>query len=140
MKAQIFHNPSCGTSRNVLALLRHFGFEVEIIDYLLAPPDQTALGDMIANAGLNVRDAIRAKEPEYLQNGLDDLSLSDPALLDLMIANPILINRPFVITDMGTRLARPSEVVLEIIPQTDVGPFVKEDGTSVRFEEMRPLS
>ena len=127
MHAVIYHNPRCGTSRNTLALIRHAGLEPEVIDYLADPPDRSRLVELISAAGLHVRDAIRQKGTPYLELGLDDATLSDDGLLDAMLANPILINRPFVQTDMGTRLCRPSELVLEILPPIAT-PFTKEDG------------
>ncbi|GHH60178.1 MAG: arsenate reductase (glutaredoxin) [Gammaproteobacteria bacterium] len=130
MRATIWHNPRCGTSRNVLALLRHAGIEPEVIEYLKQPPDRERLKAMIAAAGLGVREAIRAKEPAYRERGLDDPALDEEALLDAMLAEPVLINRPFVETELGTRLCRPSEVTLQILPPLAT-PFVKEDGQVV---------
>lgn len=130
MNAVIYHNPRCGTSRNTLALIRHVGIEPEVIEYLLTPPTRARLLELIAAAGLSVRGAIRAKESQYLELGLDDPSLSDDALLDAMLAHPILIQRPLVQTDLGTRMCRPSEVVLEILPPI-AQPFTKEDGEIV---------
>ena len=131
MHIEIWHNPSCGTSRNVLALIRHAGIEPDIVEYLQAPPDKARLRQAIAAAGLGVREAIRSKEPAYLANGLDDASLSDDALLDAMIATPALINRPFVFGPLGVRLCRPdSSMVLDILPPCDK-PFTKEDGEVV---------
>ncbi|MBD7954190.1 arsenate reductase (glutaredoxin) [Stenotrophomonas sp. Sa5BUN4] len=130
MNAVIYHNPRCGTSRNTLALIRHAGIEPEVIEYLADPPDRSRLVDLITAAGLGVRDAIRQKGTPYLELGLDDATLSDDDLLDAMLANPILINRPFVQTDMGTRLCRPSDVVLQILPPI-TRPFTKEDGEVV---------
>ncbi|MBB5865189.1 arsenate reductase (glutaredoxin) [Xanthomonas sp. 3058] len=130
MKATIYHNPACGTSRNVLALIRHVGIEPEIVEYLAHPPTRERLVDLIARAGLNVRDALRQKGTPYAELGLGDAGLSDAALLDAMLAHPILINRPFVETERGVRLCRPSEQVLEILPAaTDA--FWKEDGEQV---------
>jgi arsenate reductase (glutaredoxin) len=126
----IWHNPACGTSRNTLALIRHVGIEPHVIEYLQTPPTKQALSDTIAAAGLSVRAAIREKGTPYLELGLDDPTLSDDALLDAMLAHPILINRPFVITPMGVRLCRPSEAVLDILPPCDQ-PFAKEDGEVV---------
>lgn len=108
----IYHNPQCGTSRNTLALIRNAGIEPQVIEYLQTPPDRDTLVDLIAQAGLTVRDAIRQKGTPYLELGLDDASLSDDALIDAMLAHPILINRPFVVTPSGVRLCRPSEEVL----------------------------
>lgn len=127
MNAVIYHNPACGTSRNTLALLRHAGIEPEVIEYLAHPPSRARLVELIAAAGLDVRGAIRQKATPYAELGLDDPAVSDEALLDAMLAHPILINRPFVQTELGTRLCRPSEVALEILPPVQT-PFVKEDG------------
>ncbi|MEB2847117.1 arsenate reductase (glutaredoxin) [Rhizobiales bacterium RZME27] len=131
MHARIYHNPACGTSRNTLALIRNAGIEPEIIEYLQTPPTRAELMEMIWNAGLSVREAIREKGTPYADLGLGDPVLSDDALLDAMLQNPILINRPFVVTELGTRLARPSELVLDILPDTHKGPFSKEDGEEV---------
>jgi len=136
MNTTIFHNPACGTSRNTLALIRHAGIEPTIIEYLQAPPTRERLVGLIAAAGLGVRDALRQKGTPYAELGLDDPSLSDDQLLDAMMAEPILINRPFVETPVGTRLCRPSEVVLEILPPV-TGPFVKEDGEVIIGESGR---
>lgn len=130
MDATIYHNPACGTSRNTLALIRHAGIEPMVIEYLQAPPTRERLAGLIAAAGLGVRDALRQKGTPYAELGLDDPALSDDQLLDAMMAEPILINRPFVETPVGTRLCRPSEVVLEILPPLP-GPFTKEDGEVV---------
>jgi len=127
MKAVIWHNSRCGTSRNTLALLRHAGIEPTVVEYLKAVPSQDALADMIGEAGLSVREAIRSKEAAYTELGLADPALDDCVLLAAMVANPILINRPFVRTDLGARLCRPSEVVLQILPALAT-PFTKEDG------------
>lgn len=130
MDAVIYHNPACGTSRNTLALIRHAGVEPKVIEYLQHPPSRERLVELIAGAGLAVRDAIRQKGSPYLERGLDDLMLSDDALLDAMLAEPILINRPFVQTIKGIRLCRPSEVVLDLLPPV-TRPFSKEDGEVV---------
>ena len=131
MSVEIWHNPSCGTSRNTLALIRHVGIEPDIVEYLVDTPDKVLLRQAIADAGICLRDAIRSKEPAYLANGLDDAALSDDALLDAMVANPVLINRPFVFSPLGVRLCRPdSSQVLDILPPCDK-PFVKEDGEVV---------
>lgn len=130
MNAVIWHNPRCGTSRNTLALLRHAGFEPTVVEYLKDVPDKAALAVMIAAAGISVREAIRSKEAVYAELGLGDPALDDEALLAAMLANPVLINRPFVRTDLGTRLCRPSELVLEILPPL-AAPFTKEDGSVV---------
>lgn len=130
MNAVIYHNPKCGTSRNTLALIRYAGIEPDVVDYLAHPPSRERLVELITAAGLSVRDAIRQKGTPYDELELGDATLSDDALLDAMLAHPILINRPFVQTDMGVRLARPSERVLEILPPLP-GPFTKEDGEVV---------
>lgn len=131
MDATIYHNPECGTSRNALAMIRHAGIEPHVIEYRENPPSRDRLMKMIVDAGLTVRGAIRAKDTPYAELGLDDPECSDDQLLDAMIQNPILINRPFVVTPLGTRLARPSELVLEILPETHRGAFAKEDGEKV---------
>ena len=132
MDVTIYHNPDCGTSRNTLDLVRHGGIEPEVIEYLVNPPTRQKLATMIADAGLTVRQAIREKGTPYAELGLDDTALTDDQLLDAILAHPILINRPFVVTPMGTRLSRPSEVVLDILP-ADIfhGPFTKQDGERV---------
>jgi len=131
LPVEIWHNPACGVSRNALALIRHVGIEPLVVEYLQAPPDKARLRDAIAAAGLGVRDAIRSKEAAYLSKGLDDPSLTDDALLDAMMANPVLINRPFVFSPLGVRLCRPdSSLVLDILPPCD-RPFAKEDGEVV---------
>lgn len=125
--ATIYHNPKCGTSRNTLAILRHAGFEPTVIEYLKTPPDRVTLLRLLVDAGLTPREAARQKETRFGELGLSDPSVSDEAIVEAMLANPVLINRPFVVTERGTRLCRPSEVVLEIIPSLP-GPFTKEDG------------
>ena len=130
MHVEIWHNPACGTSRNTLALIRNAGIEPVIVDYLHASLDRPQLAQAIAAAGLSVRDAIRSKQPEYMALGLADPALTDDALLDAMLANPVLIERPLVSTPMGVRMCRPSERVLEILPPCDT-PFAKEDGEVV---------
>ncbi len=131
MNVTIYHNPACGTSRNALAMIRNAGIEPEVVEYLKNPPSREQLAKMIADAGLTVRGAIREKGTPYAELGLDNPDLSDEELLEAMLKDPILINRPFVVTPMGTRLARPSEVVLDILPDTHKGPFAKEDGEQV---------
>ncbi|MBB4477927.1 arsenate reductase (glutaredoxin) [Rhizobium etli] len=131
MNVTIYHNPACGTSRNTLAMIRNAGIEPNIIEYVHTPPSRAELVKMIADAGLTVRQALREKDTPYAELGLGNPDLSDDQLLDAMLAQPILINRPFVITPLGTRLSRPSEVVLEILPETHKGAFTKEDGEKV---------
>lgn len=127
----IYHNPDCGTSRNTLALIRNAGVEPKIVEYLKSPPSRVVLEDLIVRAGLTVREAIREKGTPYAELGLDDPALTDDELLDAMLEYPILINRPFVVTPWGVRLSRPSEVVLDILPLPQQGPFAKEDGELV---------
>jgi arsenate reductase len=115
MTVTVYHNPKCGTSRNVLQMLDERGVTPVVIEYLSVPPDRETLVKMIADAGLTVREALRRKGSPYDELGLDDPKWSDGELIDLMLEHPILINRPFVVTDKGTRLARPKETVLEII-------------------------
>lgn len=131
MPITIYHNPKCGTSRNTLALIRNTGAEPEIIEYLKNPPSKAVLKDLIAKAGLTVHAALREKEPLYVELGLHRVELTDDQLLDAMLANPILINRPFVVTELGVRLCRPSELVLDILPLPQQGAFSKEDGEVV---------
>ena len=130
-EVDIYHNPACGTSRNVLALIRNAGVEPTIIEYLKTPPTREKLVDLVAKARLKVRDAVRIKGTPFHDLGLDDPELSDDQLLDAMLAHPILINRPFVVTPWGVRLCRPSEVVLDILPLPQKGSFRKEDGELV---------
>jgi arsenate reductase len=131
MDITIYHNPRCGSSRNTLALIRNTGVEPTVIDYLANPPSHALLKAMIAAAGLTVREAIRPKEAAYAELGLDDAALGDDALIDAMLAHPILINRPFVVTPHGVRLCRPAERVLEILPLPQLGAFSKEDGEAI---------
>ncbi|MDB5823686.1 MAG: arsC [Herminiimonas sp.] len=116
MDIKIYHNPNCSTSRNTLALIRNAGVEPEVIEYLKTPPDRARLKEIIAKAGLTVRGAIREKETSYAELGLADTTLTDDDLLDAMLAHPILISRPFVVTPNGVRLCRPSELVLDMLP------------------------
>ncbi|KQX51447.1 arsenate reductase (glutaredoxin) [Ensifer sp. ENS07] len=135
MDATIYHNPACGTSRNTLEMIRAAGIEPDIIEYLKSPPSRDELARMISDAGLTVRQAIREKGTPYAVLGLDDPNLTDDQLLDAMLKDPILINRPFVVTSLGTRLARPSEAVLDILPDAFKGAFFKEDGEQVLDQE-----
>ncbi len=127
----IYHNPACGTSRNTLAMIRNAGIEPTVIEYLQTPPDRFTLIKLIADAGLTVRGALREKCEPFDQLGLAEDTWSDAQLLDFMGQHPILINRPFVVTELGTRLCRPSEVVLDILPAAQQGAFSKEDGEAV---------
>jgi arsenate reductase len=135
MDATIYHNPDCGTSRNTLAMIQNAGIEPTVIEYLKNPPSRDQLVTMITEGGLTVRQAIREKGTPYAELGLDDTSLTDDQLLDAMLKDPILINRPFVVTPLGTRLVRPSEVVLKILPETHKGAFTKEDGEKILDSE-----
>lgn len=127
----IYHNPDCGTSRNVLALIRNSGVEPRVIEYLKTPPARALLVEMIARAGMKPRDLLREKGTPYAELGLGGQMLSDDALIDAMIDHPILINRPLVVTPLGVRLCRPSEVVLDILPDGQKAAFAKEDGEQV---------
>ncbi|WOS66253.1 arsenate reductase (glutaredoxin) [Sinorhizobium fredii] len=131
MNVTIYHTPACGTSRNTLAMIRNAGIEPTVTEYLDQVPSRDELARMIDDAGLTVRQAIREKGTLYAELGLDDPGTTDEQLIDAMVKNPILINRPFVVTPIGTRLCRPSEVVLDILPDTHKGPFTKEDGERV---------
>ncbi|MDP3668204.1 MAG: arsenate reductase (glutaredoxin) [Telluria sp.] len=133
MDITIYHNERCGTSRNTLALIRNTGAEPHVIKYLEQPPSRAQLKDMIARSGMSVRQAMRPKEKEPLvaELGLADPAVADDVLLDAMMAHPILIERPFVVTPAGVRLCRPSELVLDILPLPQQGAFAKEDGEAV---------
>jgi arsenate reductase len=130
MDVIIYHNPQCGTSRNTLGLIRNAGIEPHIIDYVKTPPTRLLLRQLIERMGVSVRDVIREKGTPYVELGLGDPALSDDQLLDAMMAHPILINRPIVVTPLGVRLCRPSETVLDILPPQQ-GEFIKEDGEPV---------
>lgn len=127
----IFHNPACGTSRNTLALIRHAGIEPTVVEYLKTPPGQERLRALIDAMGVPVRSVLREKGTPYAELELDDPAWSDDALIDFMLQYPILINRPIVETPLGTRLCRPSEEVLAILPVAQLTPFTKEDGEVV---------
>jgi len=127
----IYHNPACGTSRNVLGLIRNSGTEPAIIEYLKTPPSRETLRALISAMGISVRDLLRVKGTPYAELRLDDPKWTDEQLLDFMMAHPILINRPIVVTRLATRLCRPSETVLDILPSPQRGEFVKEDGQPV---------
>ncbi len=127
----IYHNPKCGTSRNTLAMIRNSGVELEVVEYLKAPPDRATLVALIAATGAPVIDAVRTKEALFAELQLDAPGVTDTQLIDAMLAHPILINRPLVSTPLGTRLCRPSELVLDILPAPQQGAFTKEDGEAV---------
>lgn len=127
----IYHNPRCGTSRNTLAMIRNSGVEPRVIDYLKSPPDRATLQGLIAATGQPVIEVVRRKEAAFTELGLDAPGTTDEQLIDAMLAHPILINRPLVVTPLGTRLCRPSERVLDILPAPQQGAFTKEDGQAV---------
>jgi arsenate reductase (glutaredoxin) len=127
----IYHNPDCGTSRNVLALIRNAGIEPHVVEYLKTPPARALLVALIDRAGITPRDLLREKGTPFAELGLGDASLTDAALVDAMMAHPILINRPLVVSPLGVKLCRPSEVVLDLLPTPQRGAFAKEDGEMV---------
>ncbi len=131
MSVTIYHNPACGTSRNTLEMIRRSGEEPEVIEYLKTPPTRQRLVELIAAMGIPPRDLLREKGTPYAELGLGVPKWSDDELVDFMLAHPILINRPIVETPLGTRLCHPSEAVLDILPNPDIGPFTKEDGEVV---------
>ena len=131
MGITIYHNPQCGTSRNTLALIRNTGVEPTIIEYLTNPPGKRELASLVASMGVSVRDILRKKGTPYEELGLEDPKWTDDALLDHIMAHPILMNRPIVVTSLGVRLCRPSEAVLELLPLPQLGEFTKEDGEKV---------
>ena len=131
MTITIYHNPHCGTSRNVLSMIRNSGEEPKIIEYLKSPPTREELVELIAGMGIRPRDLLRRKGTPYDELGLDNPALTDDELIDLMLKHPILINRPIVVSPLGVKLCRPSEAVLDILPNPQRTPFLKEDGTPV---------
>ena len=133
----IYHNPACGTSRNVLGLIRNSGVEPRIVEYLKTPPARDVLADLIHRMGVPVRDVLRRKRTPFDELGLGDPSLTDDRLLYAMMAHPILINRPIVVTPLGVRFCRPSEAVLDILPDPQRGAFAKEDGGRVVDQQGR---
>ncbi|HYE00639.1 MAG TPA: arsenate reductase (glutaredoxin) [Alphaproteobacteria bacterium] len=133
----IYHNPACGTSRNVLGLIRHHGIEPVVVEYLKTPPSRGELAALVARLGVPVRSLLREKGTPYADLGLDDPALTDDQLLDAVAAHPILLNRPIVLTERGARLCRPSEAVLDLLPPTARGAFAKEDGEAVLDAEGR---
>jgi arsenate reductase len=134
----IYHNPNCGTSRNVLGLIRNAGIEPTIIEYLKAPPDRQTLLGLIERMGIRVRELLRSKGTPYDELRLGDPKWTDDQLIDAMLANPILINRPIVVTPLGVKLCRPSEMVLAILPAPQRGAFTKEDGERLVHDQGRP--
>ena len=139
MKVTIYHNPKCGTSRNTLAMIRNSGIEPEIVEYLQTPPSRETLAGLVRRMNVPVRAVLREKGQLYEELGLSDAGLSDDQLLDAMMAHPILIQRPIVVTESGVRLCRPSEAVLDILPAPQRGAFAKEDGEQVVDGEGRRL-
>jgi len=137
MSVTIYHNPDCGTSRNTLAMIRQSGVEPDVVEYLKTPPDRATIRQLVADAGLTLREALRQKGTPFEAMGLGDPSVDEEAMLDAIAAHPILLNRPFVVTAKGTRLCRPSELVLEILENPAIGPFTKEDGEVVVDAEGR---
>ena len=127
----IYHNPNCGTSRNTLALIKHQGIEPSVIQYLDNPPDETTLRDLITKMGITPRQLLRVNVPPYAEHKLDNLSLTDDDLIQAMLADPLLINRPIVVSDKGVKLCRPSEVVLDLIDTPLTKTFIKEDGEKI---------
>lgn len=138
--AVIYHNPDCGTSRNTLALIRNAGIEPHVVEYLKTPPSRAMLERLIARMEITPRALLREKGTPFAELGLSDASLSDAALLEAMMAHPILINRPIVVTEQGVRLCRPSEVVLDILSAPQRGEFVKEDSERVIDEQGRRVA
>jgi arsenate reductase len=128
----IYHNPACGTSRNTLAMIRASGVEPTVIEYLKTPPSRELLSELLQKMDMKPRELLRQKGTPYAELGLDDYMLSDEALIDAMLQHPILINRPIVITPKGVKLCRPSELVLGILENPNIGTFVKEDGEVVQ--------
>ena len=139
MDVIIYHNTKCGTSRNTLAMIRNAGIEPHIVEYLKSPPTRALLVQLLARGSLSVRDIVREKEPLYRELKLDDPTLTDEALLDAIMANPILLQRPLVVTPQGVRICRPSELVLDLVPPQR-GEFFKEDGEPVIDREGRRVA
>ena len=140
MTITIFHNPECGTSRNVLAIIRNSGEEPEVVEYLKTPPTREVLADLIRRMGIPVRDVLREKGTPYAELVLADLALTDDQLLDAMMAHPVLINRPLVVSPSGVKLCRPSEAVLDLLPEGQRGAFTNEDGQQVVDESGRHIA
>ena len=140
MTITIYHNPACGTSRNTLAIIRQSGEEPQVIEYLKTPPSREKLVELIEAMGMTPRALLREKGTPYAELGLGDPKWSDDEILDFMLAHPILINRPIVVSPLGAVLARPSEAVLDILPNPDIGPFTKEDGEVVIDAEGRRVA
>jgi len=133
----IYHNPACGTSRNTLAIIRQSGEEPRVVEYLKTPPTRSELETLIRDMGLTPRELLRKKGTPYAELGLDDTKWTDAELIGFMLQHPILINRPIVVTPLGTRLCRPSETVLDILPNANIGDFTKEDGEVVKAPKVK---
>lgn len=133
----IFHNPACGTSRNTLALIRHAGIEPTVVEYLKTPPSKEALRNLVAATGKSVRELLREKGTPFAELDLGHPRWTDEELLDFMVAHPILMNRPVVVTPLGTKLCRPSEAVLELLPSKTLSAFAKEDGEVINDDGKR---
>lgn len=127
----IYHNPSCGTSRNTLAMIRNAGIEPHVVEYLKTPPSRAMLESLLSRMGITARELLRTKEPQVAELGLDAPEATEQQLLDAMMKHPVLINRPIVVSPLGVRLCRPSELVLELLPSAQRGAFTKEDGERV---------
>jgi len=140
MSVTIYHNPDCGTSRNTLAMIRQSGVEPNVVEYLKTPPNREAIMGLVTAAGISLREAMRKKDTPFEELGLGNPTKSDDELLDAIGQHPILLNRPFVVTPIGTRLCRPSEVVLTILENPDIGPFIKEDGEVIIDAEGKRVS
>jgi arsenate reductase len=135
----VYHNPACGTSRNVLGLIRNAGIEPHVVEYLKSPPNRALLENLVARAGVKIRDILRKKGTPYAELGLDDPAVSDDAIYAAIAKSPILIERPLVVSPKGVRLCRPSELVLELLPPQR-GEFFKEDGERIVDEKGRPVA
>jgi arsenate reductase len=140
MTVTIYHNPACGTSRNTLTMIRQSGVEPIIVDYLVTPPDSATILSLVRAAGISLADALRRKDTPYDSLGLEAPGITDADRLAAIAAHPVLLNRPFVVTPRGTRLCRPSEVVLDILENPDIGPFTKEDGEVIIDADGRRLA
>lgn len=138
-KIKIYHNPSCGTSRNTLELIRNSGKEPEIIEYLKNPPNKTELLDLIQYSGLSTREVLRKNVNPYIELKLDESHWTNDQLIDFMLEYPILINRPFVVTELGTKLCRPSEIALDILSDPQLKPFAKEDGEIIIDQDLKRI-
>jgi arsenate reductase len=136
----IYHNPACGTARNTLAMIRNAGIEPHVIEYLKTPPSRALLASLIGRMGVSVQSVLREKGTPFRELGLDDANLTDSQLLDAMMAHPILINRPIVVSPLGVKLCRPSETVLDLLPNPQQAPFTKEDGERVVDESGRRVA